>query len=52
MSKLGKSSAIVIFDKNNVDMITAGKRGEKYMKQVKKTGNMGTAGGKLDSKSN
>ena len=49
MSKSGKSSAIVVFDdsQNNGDMITLGKRGKKYMKQVKQSGNMGTGGGTL-----
>lgn len=47
MSKSGKSSAIVVFDEKNGDMITLGKRGKKYMKQVKKSGNMGTGGGTL-----
>ena len=41
MSKSGKSSAIVVFDdsQNNGDMITLGKRGKKYMNQVKEYGN-------------
>lgn len=49
MSKSGKSSAIVVFDdsQNNGDMITLGKRGKKYMNQVKESGNMGTGGGTL-----
>jgi hypothetical protein len=40
MSKSGKSSAIVVFDdsQNNGDMTTLGKRGKKYMNQVKKSG--------------
>ena len=46
MSKSGKSSAIVVFDdsQDNGDMITLGKRGKKYMNQVKESGNMGTGG--------
>ena len=49
MSRSGKSSAIVVFDnsQNNGDMITLGKRGKKYMNQVKESGNMGTGGGTL-----
>ena len=49
MSKSSKSSAIVVFDnsQNNGDMITLGKRGKKYMNQVKESGNMGTGGGTL-----
>nr|ULD16172.1 hypothetical protein [Cylindrotheca closterium]ULD16251.1 hypothetical protein [Cylindrotheca closterium] len=49
MSKSGKSSAIVVFDhsQDNGDMITLGKRGKKYMNQVKESGNMGTGGGTL-----
>ena len=49
MSKSGKSSAIVVFDdsQNNGDMITLGKRGKKYMNQVKESGNMGTGGGTI-----
>lgn len=31
----------------NGDMITLGKRGKKYMNQVKESGNMGTGGGTL-----
>jgi hypothetical protein len=47
MSKSGKSSAIVVFDEKNGDMITLGKRGNKYMDQVKESGNIGTGGGTL-----
>lgn len=49
MSKSGKSSAIVVFDdsQKNGDMITLGKRGKKYMNQVKESGNMGTGGGTI-----
>ena len=47
MSKSGKSSAIIAFDENSGDMITLGKRGKKYMNQVKESGNMGTGGGTL-----
>lgn len=49
MSKSGKSLTIVIFDdsQNNCNMITLGKRGKKYISQVKESGNMGTGGGRL-----
>jgi hypothetical protein len=49
MSESGKSVAIVVFDDspNNGDMITLGKRGKKYMNQVKESGNMGTGGGRI-----
>lgn len=49
MSKSGKSSTIVVFDnsQNNGDMITLGKRGKKYMNQVKESENLGTGGGTL-----
>lgn len=46
MSKSGKSSAIVVFDnsQDNDNMITLSKRGKQYINQVKRSGNMGTAG--------
>ena len=47
MSKSGKSSAIVVFDEISGDMITLGKRGKKYMNQVKESGNMETGSGTL-----
>jgi hypothetical protein len=47
MSKSGKSVAIVVFydSPDKGDLITMGKRGHRYMDQVKESGNMGTAGG-------
>ena len=52
MSKSGKSVAIVVFDDSpdKGDLITMGKRGHRYMDQVKKSGNMGTAGGTIEIK--
>lgn len=47
--KKNLSSAIVVFDdsQNNGDVITLGKRGKKYINQVKESGNLGTGGGTL-----
>lgn len=49
MSKSGKSVSIVAFDDTTGkgDMITVGKRGHRYMNQVKESGNMGTGGGAI-----
>lgn len=49
MSKSGKSVSIVVFDDTpgKGDLITIGKRGHKYMDQVKESGNMGTRGGTI-----
>ena len=49
MSKSGKSVAIVVFDDSpgKGDLIIMGKRGHRYMDQVKESGNMGTAGGTI-----
>ena len=46
ISKSGKSTFIVAFDDipGEGDMITVGKRGRRYMDQVKESGNMGTGG--------
>jgi len=49
MSKSGKSVSIVVFEDrpSEGDLITMGKRGHKYMDQVKKYGNMGTGEGTI-----
>jgi hypothetical protein len=49
MSKSGKSVTIVVFDNTpgKGDIITMGKRGDRYMDQVKESGNMGTGGGTI-----
>ena len=47
----GKSVTIAVFDDTpgpgKGDIITMGKRGHKYMDQVKESGNMGTGGGTI-----
>lgn len=49
MSKSGKSVAIVVFDDSpdGGDMITLGKRRQRYIDQVKESGNMGTGSGTI-----
>jgi 3,4-dihydroxy-2-butanone 4-phosphate synthase len=49
MSKSGKSVSIVVFEDrpSEGDLITMGKRGDRYMDQVKESGNMGTGGGTI-----
>ena len=42
ISKSGKSVSIAVFDDQTGDLITLGKRGNKYMDQVKESGNIGT----------
>lgn len=51
MSRSGKSVGIVVFNDQTGDLITLGKRGNRYMNQVKESGNMGTAGGTLQDTS-
>jgi hypothetical protein len=44
-SASGKSVSLAVFDDDSGDLITMGKRGNRYMKNVIKSGNMGNRGG-------